>query len=461
MPVSAAFVDTQTHWARKYIDRATELGLFKGTSETAFQPEAPMTRAMFVTVLGRLAGIDKDEWRCDYLNLVFNDVNRSAYYAPYVAWAAHHGITNGTGVRAFSPDSNITREQMATMFANFLRVEGYTLTTTAENAPVYSDAGAISGWARQSVKELTAAGLLNGMNDGEGGVAFRPKKNATRAEGAAMFCRVIDAMQRSFEPVMPTGITLPESELEMTVGDVTSLWPTITPTDATNQTVLWYSTAPACVSVDAYGTISAVGAGTATVYAVTANKIAAQCRITVKEYIPEGIASGDMGYWEKCEFVFGEYTAEPRTYYASEAEAWENQVPVTVKVWQISNGDKVTHTYTLYVHKNLAATVEQIFKEIYESPDKPPIHSVGGWRWRSYEVSEHNMGMAIDLSPMENPFVYKGNDPYAAGFRPGEDPYSIPIGGTIDQIFAKYGFTRGIYWNNGNKDYMHYSFFAT
>jgi hypothetical protein len=35
------------------------------------------------------------------------------------------------------------------------------------------------------------------------------------------------------------------------------------------------------------------------------------------------------------------------------------------------------------------------------------------------------------------------------------------VGGEIEQIFAKYGFTRGIYWKSGYKDYMHFSFFGT
>ncbi|MBR4132477.1 MAG: M15 family peptidase, partial [Oscillospiraceae bacterium] len=46
-------------------------------------------------------------------------------------------------------------------------------------------------------------------------------------------------------------------------------------------------------------------------------------------------------------------------------------------------------------------------------------------------------------------------------YSPGTNEYSIPVGGEIDQIFAKYGFTRGIYWRSGYKDYMHYSFFGT
>ena len=50
---------------------------------------------------------------------------------------------------------------------------------------------------------------------------------------------------------------------------------------------------------------------------------------------------------------------------------------------------------------------------------------------------------------------------YGKGFNPDTNPYSFPVGGSVDQIFAKYGFKRGIYWRSGYKDYMHYSFLGT
>ena len=46
-------------------------------------------------------------------------------------------------------------------------------------------------------------------------------------------------------------------------------------------------------------------------------------------------------------------------------------------------------------------------------------------------------------------------------WKPGEDPYSIPLDGEVARIFAKYGFKQGAYWNSGAKDYMHFSFFGT
>ena len=235
-----------------------------------------------------------------------------------------------------------------------------------------------------------------------------------------------------------------------------------------NSNVIWYSENHSVVRVSLPGEIYAVAPGTARIAAVTSNGLRAFCNVTVTAPAPDPepqqpIASGNMTQQEKLIFIYGRSNiTEPRTVYTSEAEAKSHQVQISVNVWDLnSSGDKYTRTFSFFIHENLAATVQQIFAEIYALPEKPVIHSLGGWRWRSYETSEHNMGLAIDVNPVENPYVKKGMDPYEAGFRPGENPYSIPIDGSIDKIFAKYGFTRGIYWRNGNKDYMHYSFFGT
>ena len=75
-----------------------------------------MTRGMFVTVLGRIAGVDT----ADYAGQTpFKDVPANMYYAPYVAWAAKHGVTSGMGDGTFSPDGLINREQMATFFVRY------------------------------------------------------------------------------------------------------------------------------------------------------------------------------------------------------------------------------------------------------------------------------------------------------------------------------------------------------
>ena len=186
--------------------------------------------------------------------------------------------------------------------------------------------------------------------------------------------------------------------------------------------------------------------------------------LTVSKYgrTPTGCTNSLMTYEEKCNLLFGRYTSDPRSFYSSSAEAQKHMTSVTVQLWDLnSSGGKVTRTKTFTVHEKLAPTVKALFAEIYALPEKPPIHSLGGFRAGSGN-SEHNIGAAIDVNPTENYYCDpNGNAITGSFFKPGENPYSMPIDGSVQQIFAKYGFRRGIYWNSGYKDYMHYSLFGT
>ena len=186
--------------------------------------------------------------------------------------------------------------------------------------------------------------------------------------------------------------------------------------------------------------------------------------LTVSKYAKpaDGLGNSLMTYSEKCNLVFGKVVDWPTDYYASAAEAQKHMKTVSVKVWDInSSGAKVTKTKSFLVHENIAPTVTALFAEIYALPEKPPIHSVGGYR-AGTGSSEHYVGLAIDVNPTENYYCDPdGNAITGSFFKPGVNPYSMPVDGSVQQIFEKYGFSRGIYWSSGYKDYMHYSFFGT
>ncbi|WKL04424.1 S-layer homology domain-containing protein [Paenibacillus amylolyticus] len=76
-----------------------------------------MTRAMYVTALGRMAGVDTGA----YSTSSFADVQAGSWYAPYVEWAVKEGITDGTGGGKYSPNATVSREQMATMTLQVFR----------------------------------------------------------------------------------------------------------------------------------------------------------------------------------------------------------------------------------------------------------------------------------------------------------------------------------------------------
>ena len=107
------FRDIEGHWARNNIADAVERGLFSGTSDNTFSPNAPMTRAMFVTVLYRMDdGIALGD-------SYFIDVDEDAWYYDAVCWASENELVAGTDTWHFSPNQNITREQMVAILYRY------------------------------------------------------------------------------------------------------------------------------------------------------------------------------------------------------------------------------------------------------------------------------------------------------------------------------------------------------
>lgn len=169
----------QTDWYYEDVAAAYTSGLFTGTDHGTFEPQKGMTRGMFVTVVGRMAGINVK----DYNGTAFPDVKASDWYGPYVRWAAENKVVNGYGDGRFGPDDTITREQAATIITNYLN----TLTdVTLPDAPsvmaVYTDQDKISPWARDGVNEMRRTGLLVGNTQGE----VMPQTTIDRASAATM-----------------------------------------------------------------------------------------------------------------------------------------------------------------------------------------------------------------------------------------------------------------------------------
>ena len=186
-----AFTDTGNHWAKADIDFVASRGLFQGadgalgTPEATFSPDGTITRGMFVTALGRLAGIDP----AAYPSSRFNDVAGASIYAPYVEWAASKGIVSGTGEKTFSPDSAITREQMAVIMQRYAQRLGYTL-PVARKAVTFTDENQITGSIKGAVQRVQQAGIMSG----KGNNRFGPKDAATRAEAAVALRRFVEVV---------------------------------------------------------------------------------------------------------------------------------------------------------------------------------------------------------------------------------------------------------------------------
>ncbi len=171
------------------------------------------------------------------------------------------------------------------------------------------------------------------------------------------------------------------------------------------------------------------------------------------------LATADETYQDKAQRIFGlPYYKK----YATKEEADRHMKTITVDVWDFAADGvtKVTKQRTLVVHENIAATVQQIFKEIYEGQERFPIKNVSGYTWRGESSnSEHCCGLAIDINWEENYLIDNGVIVSGKCYQPGINPYSIPTSGEVAKIMNKYGFSQGI-WGN-RCDYMHFSYFGT
>ena len=178
------FTDVEKNsWYAAAVQYVRVNGFFSGVSDTLFAPDGSMTRGMFVTVLGRMAGVDAAKYGGE---TGFSDVEPTAWYAPYVKWAAQYGIANGMGNGLFAPNDKINREQMAVFFAAYFEKFDVTPETEKATAGKPADLGQVSDWAKSAVLKLWSMGLLCGD-----GVNFAPKDTATRAE-AATLCKSVD-----------------------------------------------------------------------------------------------------------------------------------------------------------------------------------------------------------------------------------------------------------------------------
>lgn len=173
---SDEFLDTQEHWAADAIDFVVNEGLFTGSSNTMFSPDAPMNRAMLATVLWRLAGQPESTAVAG-----FADVTEGSYFADAVAWAAEQGVVSGISETAFNPEGIVTRQQLAVML--FRYADAVPVSQTVLLA--YEDAESVAPYAMEGM----AWAVRNGIVTGATATTLSPSGNASRAQVAVMLQR--------------------------------------------------------------------------------------------------------------------------------------------------------------------------------------------------------------------------------------------------------------------------------
>ena len=155
-------------WYYNYVKYAWDNGLMVGTTDTTFEPNANMTRAMLAVVLYRMAGTPSVKG----MSHPFTDVGDGYYAADAITWAYNAGVTAGTSNTTFEPELAINREQIVSMIYRFVKADKPSGTLS------FKDSADVSSWAVDAVLWASQNKVVSGYPDG----TFLPQKNATRAE---------------------------------------------------------------------------------------------------------------------------------------------------------------------------------------------------------------------------------------------------------------------------------------
>jgi hypothetical protein len=180
-PWQNPFTDvSESDWFYGDVEYAHTNGLMTGTDANTFSPRTQMTRAMLVTVLHRLAVGDAVLSVPNLKTTGFTDVPPGQWYSDAIAWAAQSGLVTGIGGGLFAPNAYITRQDLAVILYRYANSPAASGSLSA-----FSDAEAVSDYARDALAWAVAVGIIRGDDSGK----IDPKASATRADAAAMLRR--------------------------------------------------------------------------------------------------------------------------------------------------------------------------------------------------------------------------------------------------------------------------------
>lgn len=176
---NGGYADIQRdQWFYETVMQSTALGLFTGYPNGKFGPDDTVTRAQAVQVLYNHYGTDRGS------SSGFKDVDSSAWYAKAVTWASKSSLVNGVGNSAFSPDGELSREQLvAILYAK----AGKPAMNPNRVLGGYSDYKDVSSWARDAFAWAVSVGVIEGTS----GNLLSPRMTATRAQMATIMIRYL------------------------------------------------------------------------------------------------------------------------------------------------------------------------------------------------------------------------------------------------------------------------------
>ena len=206
--------------------------------------------------------------------------NQSFINSPYNGWNDFSNKSYGGNfiIKAFTDNETTTVdvEKVSLNKSATTLTEGESETLTATITPSNATGDKTVKWS--SSNEAVAAVDSNGkVTAKKAGTAVI---TATSSNGKSASCTVTVKQKE----IAITGIGLNKSTTSLTEGESETLTATITPSNATgDKTVKWSSSNEAVAAVDSNGKVTAKKAGTAVITVTSSNGKSASCTVTVKQ----------------------------------------------------------------------------------------------------------------------------------------------------------------------------------
>ena len=167
-------------WFYRYVKTAYEYKLANGVGNSAFSPDNKFTVAQVLTVAANIHSA--------YCGTTIGSALVSEpWYMPYVRYCLEQKLITSNQFDDYT--RNITRGEMAIVFASLLPDEEYTAVVSGQNPDVTSDLPCYT-----AVNKLYNAGIVGG-DAGTG--KYRPNDGIKRAEACVIFTRIAIAEMRA------------------------------------------------------------------------------------------------------------------------------------------------------------------------------------------------------------------------------------------------------------------------
>ncbi|OIJ10814.1 hypothetical protein BKP35_13100 [Anaerobacillus arseniciselenatis] len=178
------FIDISNSWAKSDIIKLANLKIINGFPDKTFRPSNSLTRGQAAIIMVNFLDLKPTNDSVSFMDV---PQNHSAIDA--ITVIAQHKVMNGTSHQHFSPNTIITRAQMAQVLFNAGLYDKASSNKQSTFNDIQND-----HWALQAIETMREEGIIRGHEDG----TFQPNQPITRAQISTIIARIIEKNENNF-----------------------------------------------------------------------------------------------------------------------------------------------------------------------------------------------------------------------------------------------------------------------